>query len=86
MKRPDRLKTIPVDWILMLALFAVVIFVPRAMIAVCPVYVAAQVFLFPDRFRGHSGSLLMAICLVTAMCVSSGIIITLSLIHGDWPL
>ncbi len=33
----------------MLALFAVVIFVPRAMIAVCPVYMAAQVFLFPDR-------------------------------------
>lgn len=42
----------------------------------------AYIRLFPERFRGRSGSLKLAICLVVAMWIAAAVVSVLSLVGG----
>jgi len=55
MKTTDILKATMSHSLFPLAFLAVLFFIPHAMIVVCPAYFAAQLSLFPDRYRSRRG-------------------------------
>lgn len=72
MNKPLPLKQIVEHPFFGLACFAAILFVlPRyglaAMMIGCALVLAAYLAVNPDRFRSRSGSLTLAVCLVTAM-------------------
>jgi predicted permease len=67
---------------------AMLIILPRfdgtAMVVGSAIGLAAQVFLYPEPFRGRSGSMTMAICLVVALSLVAAVILAISLVIGHW--
>ena len=70
-----------------LACFVAILFVlPRyglaAMMIGCALVLAAYLAVNPDRFRSRSGSLKVAVCLVTAVWMAAVVLVWLSLTGG----
>jgi hypothetical protein len=81
LKRKEVEGLFALSWVLFLW-FILPRFGDFAVMVGCAVGFAAQVYLFPDRFRGRSGSLKLAFCLIGFLALAAAVVGVLSLIGG----